>query len=245
LRILAIESTAKAASCAVLNGFEVEASSYQNRGLTHSRTLMPMVSDMLKNSGLALSDCELVAVANGPGSFTGVRIGVAAAKGLAFGADLPCIGVSTLEAMGQRLAHTDSVILCAMDARRGEVYNAVFLALGGEIMRLTPDDALPAAEAAALAAEYAKKHEKSVICVGDGAELCYNGYDNICKAFAATLAPPELLRQNAVGVALLAKKLAENGAACDAETLAPVYLRVSQAERERNERLKKEQTLSI
>ena len=128
MMILALETTAKAASCAVLQEGMPLATAWQATGLTHSRTLMPMVEDMLKNSELTLADMDAIAVAAGPGSFTGLRIGIAAVKGLAWAADKPCVGVSTLEAMAWPLAHMTGTIVCAMDARRQQIYNAIFAA---------------------------------------------------------------------------------------------------------------------
>lgn len=118
MRILALETSAKAVSAAVTEDGKVLCSGYQDTGLTHSRTLMPIVEAMLKNTGLTVQDCDAVAVAAGPGSFTGIRIGVSAAKGLAFAADKPCAAVSTLEAMARNVAHMDALVVCAMDARR-------------------------------------------------------------------------------------------------------------------------------
>ena len=139
MKILALETSARACSAAVTEDGQVIASAFQCTGLTHSRTLMPMVEDMLKNAGLTMQDCGAIAVANGPGSFTGIRIGVAAAKGLAFAAGLPAVGVSTLEAMARNAAAPDGLILCAMDARHQQIYNAVFRVQNGVLTRLTPD----------------------------------------------------------------------------------------------------------
>ena len=142
MKILALETSAKSVSAAVTDGGVVRAYTYQNTGLTHSRTLMPLVDAMLRESEQSLADMDLLAVAAGPGSFTGLRIGVSALKGLAWAADKPCCGVSTLEAMAQNLRHMDGLIVCSMDARRNQVYNAVFAAEGGQLTRLTPDRAI-------------------------------------------------------------------------------------------------------
>lgn len=142
MKILALETSAKSVSCAVVEDGAPLASAYQCTGLTHSRTLLPMVDAMLKNADLTLDDINAIAIAAGPGSFTGLRIGIAAVKGLAWAADKPCLGVSTLEAMVQNAAHIDGLIVGAMDARRSQVYNAVFEAKGGELTRLTPDRAI-------------------------------------------------------------------------------------------------------
>lgn len=125
MKILALETSAKSVSCAVVEDGAPLASAYQCTGLTHSRTLLPMVDAMLKNADLTIGDMDALAIAAGPGSFTGLRIGIAAVKGLAWAADKPCLGVSTLEAMAQNAAHIDGLIVGAMDARRAQVYNAV------------------------------------------------------------------------------------------------------------------------
>ena len=227
MRILALETSAKAVSAAVTEDGKVLCSGYQDTGLTHSRTLMPIVEAMLKNTGLTVQDCDAVAVAAGPGSFTGIRIGVSAAKGLAFAADKPCAAVSTLEAMARNVAHMDALVVCAMDARRDQVYNALFLAHDGILTRQCPDRAISLAE---LSEELKNRPEPKFI-VGDGAKLCYTyllEQDIPCR-----MAPPQLVMQNAVGVALAAEEMSANGQTTTARDLVPVYLRLSQAERER------------
>ena len=168
MRILALETSAKAVSAAITEDGRVLASGYQDTGLTHSRTLMPIVEHLLKNTGMALKDCGAVAVAAGPGSFTGIRIGVSAAKGLAFGAELPAAGVSTLAAMARNVSFWEGLAVCAMDARRGQVYNALFSCAGGQITRLTPDRAVGLDQLA----EELRKDPRPKIILGDGGSLC-------------------------------------------------------------------------
>ncbi len=230
MKILALETSARSVSAAVVEDGAPLACAFQCTGLTHSRTLMPMTDGVLKNAGLTLAQIDAVAVAAGPGSFTGLRIGVAAAKGLAWAAELPCIGVSTLEAMAQNLAHMDAVLVCAMDARRSQVYNALFLARDGSLTRLTEDRAIAAADLA----EELRRETRRLIVLGDGGVLCRDALASF--GVEAELAPTPLLFQNAVGVGLAA----EHGTPVSAQELAPVYLRVSQAERERGERLRRE-----
>lgn len=225
--ILALETTAKAASCAVLQEGMPLATAWQATGLTHSRTLMPMVEDMLKNSELTLSDMDAIAVAAGPGSFTGLRIGIAAVKGLAWAADKPCIGVSTLEAMAWNLAHMDGVICCAMDARRRQVYNALFRARGGALERLCEDRAISLEE---LARELEGCPDAQIV-VGDGAQLCYN--DAEARGHVLQMAPPHLRFQSAWGVARAALECARRDELVSGAALEAHYLRLSQAERER------------
>lgn len=234
MTILAIESTAKAASVALCEEGKLVSQYYQASALTHSRTLLAMAEDMLKNLEMKLDDVDAVAVAIGPGSFTGVRIGVAAAKGLCWGADKPAIGVSTLEAMAYQLIDREGVMICpAMDARRSQIYNAVFSSEGGELRRLTPDRAIAIAELI----EEAKNNDKTYFFVGDGARLCYNAF--LEEGLKACLAPEPLLLQTAWGVAMAASKYEPTTAA----DLKPQYLRLSQAERERIERLNRENNL--
>lgn len=229
IKILAIESSAKAVSAAVCEEGKIIAQSYQNSGLTHSRTLLPIIEDMLKNAELKLSDIGLIAVARGPGSFTGIRIGVAAAKGLSWASGIPAAGVSTLEAMARQLTFIDGIICPVMDARRSEVYNALFEMRGDELIRLCEDRAISLSD---LSGEM-KKSEKKYFLVGDGAELCYNYL--LDKNVSAVIAPEHLRYQSAYGVAMAAK----GGESC-AHALSPVYLRLSQAERELKEKGRKE-----
>lgn len=233
MKILALESSATACSVALCQDGELVAENYQNSGLTHSRTLLPMVDSLLSNCGQKLEDVDVIAVAAGPGSFTGLRIGVATAKGLAWAGDKDCAPCSTLESMAWPLAHmTGSLIVCAMDARRKQVYNALFLAEGGNLKRLTPDRAISLEELG----EELKKYENSKIVVGDGAKLCYNTLTE--QGIELKLAPAYLRMQSAWGVARAAEVLAEQGALVKGGDLTPVYHRLSQAERERLEREK-------
>lgn len=226
MKLLALESTAKAASCAVLSDGELVASAWQATGLTHSRTLLPMVEDMLRNSELTVQDMDAAAVAAGPGSFTGLRIGVSAVKGLAWAAEMPCIPVSTLEAMAWPLAHLEGNVVCAMDARRQQIYNAVFLAEGGSLTRLRADRAVSLEEAAADLEEL----DGPMVIVGDGAKLCFDFLTS--RGVPCDLAPGHLRLQSAVGVAMAAWRRWPEGCV-SAQELTPTYLRLSQAERER------------
>lgn len=229
MRVLAFESSAKAASVAILQDENLLGEYYQNSGQTHSRTLMQMAVNLMENCDLSVHDIDAVAVAAGPGSFTGVRIGVAAAKGFAWGRELPCYGVSTLEAMAAFHSSYNGLICPAMDARRNQVYTALFRG-GPSVSRLSEDRALSLDE---LGAEL-ESYEGEKILVGDGALLCYNQLrDSVPNLI---LAPEHLRLQHAVGVALLAKRLMESGVTGDAAALTPNYLRLSQAERERNAR---------
>ena len=229
--ILAFETTAKAGSVALLDENKLLGESYQNTGLTHSQTLMVMAEDLLKQCRKTVADISAVAVAEGPGSFTGVRIGVAAAKGFAWGRELPCYGVSTLEAMAVSLGAWEGHICACMDARRNQVYNALFLAENGRITRICDDRAIALAD---LKTELAHI-DGPIFLVGDGAVLTHK---TLSGEIPELILPPEhRLHQRAVGVALLAEKMQENGETGDGNALSPNYLRLSQAERERAERM--------
>ena len=235
--ILAFETSAKAASVALLEGDKLLSESYQNTGMTHSQTLMVMAEDMLKQCGKTAKDVDAVAVAEGPGSFTGVRIGVAAAKGFAWGREIPCYGVSTLEAMAQSLGIYDGYICPVMDARRSQVYNALFEADRGEITRIREDRAISLDDLA----EDVKKLEKPVFLVGDGSILCYN---TLLERVPSLVLPPEhRMHQRAVGVGIIAARQMIAGISGDAAALTPNYLRLSQAERERMEREQKKKEI--
>ena len=231
MKILAFETSAKAASVALLDGSKLLGESYQNTGLTHSQTLMVMAEDMLKAAGKTMADVGAVAVAEGPGSFTGVRIGVAAAKGLSWGGELPCYGVSTLEAMAETLGVYQGYVCPCMDARRSQVYNALFYVNQGNIERIRDDRAIALSD---LAQEL-KALEGPVFLVGDGANLAYN---TLSGEIPGLVLPPEHRQhQRASGVALLAAKKIAAGDPGDGNALTPNYLRLSQAERERAERM--------
>ena len=228
--ILAFESSAKAASAALVRDGKLISQYTQCSGLTHSRTLLPMGEDMLKNAELTLGDVDLIAVAHGPGSFTGIRIGVSMVKGLAWAGDKPCVGVSTLEAMAWHGLAAGGLVCPVMDARRSQVYNALFSIEDGRPVRLTEDRPISLEE---LAAELAA-NDWAPFLVGDGAELTYRYLTE--HGVDCTLAPENLRMQSAWGVAMAAMDK-EPG---NADSLLPVYLRLSQAERERQERMKQE-----
>ena len=198
-----------------------------NNGLTHSETLLPMIDTALKAAGLTVDDLDVLGVTNGPGSFTGLRIGLAAVKGLAFPRETLCAPVSTLEALAA--AHTGcGTVLCALDARRAQVYSAAFDLETHE--RLMDDDA----RAVADLAEFVENCKKPLFFVGDGAALCYNKYGNVPGVLCV---PPALRNGRAAAVAYVAEQMAQRGEAVLPEALLPDYHRLSQAERERAERL--------
>ena len=229
MKILALESSAVSASAALVEDEKLIAQSFQHCGLTHSRTLLPMTEALLANCGISLNDVDAIAVAHGPGSFTGVRIGAATVKGLALGADKPCVGVSTLEAMAWGARALGGDLCCVMDARAGQVYNALFTVEGETVRRLCDDRAVKLTE---LGEEIG---EAPYFLVGDGADLCYNTLKDKCLGLR--LAPPELRYATGFGVAAAALPLVRAGQTCSPQELDAFYLRRPQAERERMKRL--------
>ena len=231
---LAFETSAKAASVALMDGHKLLGESYQNTGLTHSQTLMVMAEDLLKTCGYTPQQVQAIAVAAGPGSFTGIRIGVAAAKGFAWGAELPCYGISTLESMARALGVHDGYVLPVMDARRNQVYNALFVAEDGKLTRVEEDRAIALSD---LAAEI-KILQKPIFLVGDGSILCYN---TLKEEVPNLILPPEhRMHQRACGVGLAAADMIMAGLPGNGAELTPNYLRLSQAERERAARENRE-----
>ena len=229
--ILAFETSAKAGSVALWQDGKLLGESYQNTGLTHSQTLLSMAENLIASCGYTPQDVTAAAVAAGPGSFTGVRIGVAAAKGFAWGLEIPCCGVSTLEAMAENFGIYDGYVLPVMDARRNQVYNAVFRADQGVLSRIKEDRAISLAELC----EELKEIGGPIYLVGDGSTLTYN---TLKEQIPALILPPEhRMHQRAAGVAMVAERMLQKGELCDAAALTPNYLRLSQAERERQEKM--------
>ena len=215
--ILSVDSSAVTASVALTDGENVINNEFVNAGLTHSETLLPMIKRVLGDT--KVSDLDAIAVTAGPGSFTGVRIGVATVKGLAFEKNIPCIGVSTLEAIAYNFADENIIVCAVMDARRMQFYTALFEIKNGKAIRLCDDRAISITDLR----EDLKKYDRVVIA-GDGAKLCF---DNI-NLDNCTLAPNDKMYQNGIGVSRAAKDKKK----ISASSLMPVYLRLSQAERE-------------
>ena len=228
--LLAFETSAKAGSVALMRDGVLLGENYQNTGLTHSQTLLCMAQSLLEQAGVTPQQVEAVAVAAGPGSFTGVRIGVAAAKGYAWGKQIPCYSTSTLEAMALNLGVYEGIVCAAMDARRNQVYNALFEAREGKLTRITQDRAISVEELA----QDLEKLEGPKYLVGDGSRLCHQNIPGLI------LPPEHRMHQRAAGVALAAMEMIARGESGDANAMTPNYLRLSQAERERAERMKKQ-----
>jgi len=233
MNILALETSAKAASCALLSDGVLIAEFFTNAGLTHSETVMPMVKSMMDCANRDLRCIDVFAAGVGPGSFTGLRIGISAVKGMALALDKPCCAVSTLEALAYNLLSFSGVIVPLMDARRGQVYTALFRNENGRVTRLCDDGAIGIDEVY----EKLKDFTDPVMLVGDGASLYHAELSG--KLPNVLLAPGNLLHQRAGSVAYAARqKLEHRGVTCTADDLAPVYLRLPQAERERIEKQK-------
>ena len=230
--ILAVDTSATPVSCAILQDDRLVASYYAHIKSTHSQTLMPMIEHALRLCQLTMNDVDALAVNNGPGSFTGVRIGAATLKGLAFAKQKPCLGVSTLEAIAYNLQGFNGIICPVMNARRKQVYTAIFRQKNGVFERLLPDSAISIAE---LDEQLATYHEPIYLC-GDGYDVTVKDLKTpICST------PERLRHQSAYSVAQIAYGLYQNGVRTTDAEMAPTYLRPCQAERERAEREKLKQ----
>ena len=233
--ILAFDSSAKVASVAVVEDDKTIAAYSIDNGLTQSELLLPMAEDMLKSLGLKFSDVGLFATSVGPGSFTGVRIGVSLVKGLAFGKGTPCVGVSTLDALAENLAGLSGIIVPCMDARRKQVYTAIYSSDGERLEKLTEDMAISITE---LAERLSVIGKSEIYIVGDGYDVVKAEFDKLGLATKNT--PKEIRLQNAASVASIAYKKYKAGEQISDKEISPTYLRLPQAERERLERLNKE-----
>lgn len=230
MNILGIDTSAKTVSVAIGNAQSILAEANATTRLTHSQTLMPLLEAVLQSSGLVFADIDCFAVSVGPGSFTGLRIGIGAVKGMAYGAGKPCVGVSTLDALARNLPGTDGIICTAMDARCSQLYTALFDSTPERLSRRTDDAALTLSELE----EQLSAVEKNIFFVGDGAQLCYNTFiERLPRIF---LAGDGCRMQRAASVILAAREKAAVGEFLSAAELAPVYLRLPQAERELKKR---------
>lgn len=231
MRILSVDSTAQTGSVGIIENGKIFAL-YTIEAQTHSTTLLPMIESAMKSLGVSLTDMDLLAVSNGPGSFTGIRIGVAAVKGLAFKDNIPCVGVSSLEAMAYNFVGLDGIVCPVINARRSQVYTALFRISDGTVTRLTEDCVALIPDLDSLFSDF----DCPVYFTGDAAETVYESVN-----YAKKILPPVLLRRpNAFGVAAAAEKTfkeSETPSAFTEDKLSPAYLRKTQAEREREERI--------
>ncbi len=228
MRILALDSTATTASVAVTEDERLIAELTLNNGNTHSQTLLPMVEALFKMLDVCADDIDLFACSAGPGSFTGVRIGAATIKGLAFGREKDCIGVSTLEALAYNLKGYKGIICPVMNARRSQVYTAVFSSDGERLTRLREDCAISAKELDTILSEYS---EDIYLC-GDGISVALDEFETT----KPIVADERLRYQSGYSVSQVALAKYREGVRGDDASLCPTYLRLSQAERERLEK---------
>ena len=235
--ILAFDSTAKAASCAVTDDEKLLALYNIDNGLTQSELLLPMAENILKSLKLGFDDIGLLTCSVGPGSFTGVRIGTALVKGLAFGKNIPCVSVSTLDALAENLRGLRGIIVPCMDARRSQVYTAIYRANNGELEKLCNDKAIAISD---LAEELKQYEGEDIYLSGDGYETAKRGLE--AAGIKVMTTPMLLITENAYSVAMVAKRSYNRGEHVSDTEISPTYLRMPQAERERLERLAKETT---
>lgn len=230
--ILAVDTSAKPVSCALIKDGRILGNYYSNSGLTHSQTLMPMIEHLLSVTGVTMDTLDAVAVNSGPGSFTGVRIGVSAVKGLAFTQNLPCISVSTLESMAENVTIVGDCVVCGvMDARCSQVYTALFEKRDGCTYRISEDAAITID----VLCQQLKDIDRPIVLVGDGSEICYDRLkDAVPQLYLST---PSIRFQNAASTAVVAERKYLAGDTTSAAELLPVYLRLPQAERELNAKM--------
>lgn len=232
MKILAIDSSSKPASACLLNDGKVLSEVFVNNGFTHSKTLMPVIKSVLDHSETSLKDVDLCAVVTGPGSFTGVRIGVAAAKGLCFDSETPCVGISTLEALAYNMGRVNGYVCAIMDARCSQVYTATFRC-GNEVKRITQDRAISIDELI----QHFSELDEDVYLLGDGASLVYSKLTEKNEVNNIFLVNDNNRYQRSSSAAICATTKAQNDYV-DSDKLVPVYLRLPQAERELKNKLK-------
>lgn len=231
MKILAVDTSATSASVCVAQENKIIGEFSINTALTHSQTLIPMIEQLAEKTGVTLDNIDAIAVNAGPGSFTGVRIGVAAVKGIAFSRNIPCVSVSTLESMAYNMLDNDCIVCSVMDARCSQVYNSLFRVKDGKVTRLIEDRALSLTD---LKLDLQKYNDK-IILVGDGAEITFNYFENSLQN--VFLASVNNRVQKASSIACVAFKKINNGETLNASELMPVYLRLPQAQRELNKKL--------
>ncbi len=238
MKILAFEGTAKIASVALVEDGREVGSFHIDNGLTQSELLLPMAEAMLKSLKIKYDDADAFAATVGPGSFTGVRIGVSLVKGLAFGKNKPCIAVSTLEALAENMSGIKGLAVPVMDAKRGQVYTALFRSDGKNIKRLTEDIAISFEELKRLISKHKRMMEK-VYLLGEGSRPAWDALTTLGVKIKKL--PALLINENAVSLARVAERKLRSGDILSDLEITPKYLRLPQAERERLEKLEKNQ----
>ena len=235
MKILGIDSSGLVASAAIADEKNIIAEFTVNNKQTHSQTLLPMIEKVVDMSGIELEQIDAIAIAAGPGSFTGLRIGSARAKGIGLALKKPVVSVPTLDGLAYRVSVFDGIICPIMDARRNQVYTGIYKMDKGNLVCLSEQKAVDIHEIM----EELEKYDEKVIFLGDGVEV---QRETIEKEFKKEycFAPIHLSKQSAAAVAVLGDIYFNQGKAEDAAEHKPIYLRKSQAEREREERLKKQ-----
>lgn len=236
IKILSVDTCSKACSASIHYDDKLIAETFLNAGLTHSQTLMPAVDYLLKLVGIKVKDIDLFGVTKGPGSFTGLRIGMATVKGMAFPFDKPCAVVSSLYAMALNVSFFNGIVCPCMDARNKQIYNAIFSVHGGKVKRFTKDRAILIDDFA----QEIKGYNEKIIFIGDASEVCYNTTKNFYKDKDLVLMSEEFSHIRASRVGEEALRIYNSGEAQKCEEIVPKYLKLSQAERELKERAKKE-----
>ncbi len=233
MKILAIDSSGLVASVAIITEEKLLAEFTVNNKKTHSQTLLPMLDEVVKIAELELKDIDAIAVAGGPGSFTGLRIGSSTAKGLGLALNKPIISIPTVDALAYNLYGTDRLICPIMDARRNQVYTGIYEFKKNEFNVVVPQKAVGIGEIA----EELNRMGREVIFLGDGVEVQEEKLREIMTVHCS-FAPIHLSKQRAAAVGALGILYYKKGLAESADTHEPVYLRLSQAERELMEKEK-------
>ena len=236
MKMLSIDSSSGTACAAVTDNGSLVGEFFINAGLTHSQTLVPMIDKLLKCSGISIGSIDAFAVTSGPGSFTGLRIGISAVKGIAITLNKPCIAVSSLYAMAFNVISEGDMVCSCIDARNGHVYNGIFEIVNGKVQRKEEDRVILISDLVSEIGKYGKR----INFVGDGAEICYNTAKGILLNSNINLVPERFRYIKAAGVAMAAEELYSRGIYTDHKGLLPVYIRIPQAERQLKERQEKE-----
>lgn len=234
IKILSVDTCLKSCSVAIHQDEKLIGEFFLNNGLTHSQTLIPMVEGLLKQMGLGVKDVNLFSVVNGPGSFTGVRIGMAAVKGMAFPFETPCVTISSLRALALGAKEFEGIICPCIDARNNQIYNAIFKACGGKIERITKNRAIEIDDFI----NEIQSYEDRIIFVGDAAEMCYNISKKYISNKKMLFLPEEFNTIRAGRVGEEAFKIYSSGCKYSFEEIKPQYLKLSQAERQLDEKKK-------
>lgn len=232
MNILSVDSSSKTASVAINKDGETLIEIFLNTGLVHSKTLVPVIENTIKYSGIRMEDIDLFAVSSGPGSFTGIRIGMSVIKGMMFALDKSCVPISSLEVLAFNAVNICNGIICpCLDFRRGNLYNGIFKSDGENLIRLTEDRSISTDNLL----EELRKYSQKIYFVGDNEQLCYNSWvNNLClKDFCILKDSFCSIKASNLGILAYKKYSSDKSVALD--DVYPTYLNLSQAERQRQE----------